>query len=421
MDDIYDLIIIGGGPSGMMAACRVAERGKKVLLLEKNKRLGEKLRISGGGRCNITNAEYDTRLLLKKYGKAEPFLYSLFDIFGVADTFRFFEERGLPLVVEANKRAFPSTYNADDVEKVLETSLRKGTVSVRTSSSVTRIIRDGARIDSVCSGASIFRAKEYILATGGTSHKETGSTGDGFTWLQELGHTVVTPTPTLVPIASSSVWVHESAGVTVDDAKVTFFVDMKKQFTIRGRVLFTHFGLSGPLILNSSHKIAELLQTGEVTATINFFPDTDIGTLDTHIVSIFDANKNKELKNVLKDVLVDGLHKGVLHEVKNMVDISKKVHSVTKDERKKLVQLLAGVPLSIEGLMGLDRAIVVDGGVPCDEIDMKTMKSKKINNLYITGDLLHISRPSGGYSLQLCWSTGYVAGDSVGRGEASSL
>ncbi len=414
MNAHYDVIVIGGGASGMMAAGRAAERGLRVLLLEKNKKLGEKLRISGGGRCNITNAEKEERVFLKKYGKAEQFLYSLFMQFGVRDTFVFFESRGLPLVVEANNRAFPKSQKAEDVVSVLVEYMKKGGVEVVFHSPVTKVLSKGGSITGVSCGDKEYKGKEYIIATGSVSHPETGSSGDGFKWLQELGHTIAEPTPTVVPLAVKEEWVHTLAGVSLEESKITFYVDEKKSFVLKGKILFTHFGISGPLILNNAHKVADLMHTGVVTARIDMYPGVDSGALEKKIVGIFDMNKNKELKNIIKEIMSEGMHKGVLLLLNHTVDSTTKVHSITKEERKRLVQLLKALPLTIEGLMGFDRAVVADGGVPLDEVDMRAMRSKKVANLFMTGDILHINRPSGGYSLQLCWSTGYVVGGKVG-------
>ncbi len=417
MNELYDVIVIGGGASGMMAAGRAAERGLSVLIIEKNKRLGEKLRISGGGRCNITNAEKEERVLLKKYGKAEQSLYSLFMQFGVHETFVFFESRGLPLVTEANNRVFPKSQKAEDVVSLLTKYMKDNAVTILTHSPVTKITKDETSITSVHTKDAVYKAKEYILATGGVSHPETGSTGDGWKWLNALGHTVIDATPTIVPLAVEEEWVKTLAGTSLTSSKVTFFSDTKKQFALKGTVLFTHFGLSGPLILNNAYKVADLLHTGEVTAKIDIFPELDISQIQKKLIEVFDANKNKELKNVIKEIVPLGMHKGVGMLIANSVDVTTKVHSITKEERTRIAHLFKELPCTIEGLMGFDRAVVADGGVPLDEIDMRTMRSKKLSNLFITGDLLHINRPSGGYSLQLCWSTGYVAGSKVGGKE----
>ncbi|MHB1163515.1 MAG: BaiN/RdsA family NAD(P)/FAD-dependent oxidoreductase [Minisyncoccota bacterium] len=405
----YDVIVIGGGASGMMAAGRAAERGARVLLLEKNAKLGEKLSISGGGRCNITNAEENERLLLSHYGAADKFLHSPFSQFGVNETFSFFESRGLPLKVEAQKRAFPASERASDVVAVLAQYLAQGKVDVRSGVAVEQIIAENGRIEKVQTSAGSFSAKSYVLATGGVSHPETGSTGDGFSWLKALGHSVAAPTPTLVPLRVKEGWVKQLSGISLSRMKITFFSHGIKKFSKSGPLLFTHFGISGPTVLNSSGKVADLLQEGSVRAYVDVFPELDQGALDQKITEIFDANKNKQLKNVMKDFMPAGTSETLLSLLKD-IDPETKVHSVTKEARRELSAFLKRVPMIINGLMGLDRAVVADGGLLLTEVDTRTMRSLRCENLFVTGDLLHITRPSGGYSLQLCWTTGFVAG-----------
>lgn len=393
----------------MMAAGTAAAHGKRVLILEKNKVLGQKLNITGGGRCNVTNAEDDVRALLKHYGKAEHFLYSSFAQFGVADTFTFFESRGLPLVVQARKRAFPHTERAPDVCNVMKEYVKGCTIL--TGKSVQKILINDGSITGVQVGKDTYTASSYILATGGMSHPETGSTGDGFGWLTNLGHSVKQSTPTIVPLATREPWSKVLSGTSLSFMKITFFADGKKAFTKTGKVLFTHFGLSGPLILNSAGKVADLLQYGgKVTATIDAYPDTDLGPLEDKVIKLLDVNKNKMLKNVLGTIVPEGMAPGIQLLLEKDINFETKVHSISREDRNKIVRTLKALPLTITNLMGYDRAVVADGGVMLEEIDTKTMRSKKIPNLYVTGDLLNITRPSGGYSLQLCWTTGYVAG-----------
>lgn len=406
---VYDVLVIGGGASGMMAAGRAAEKGKKVLLLEKNERLGEKLAITGGGRCNITNAEEDQRIFLSRYGKADKFLYSAFSQFGVKDTFSFFESRGLPLKIEAYKRAFPTTERAMDVVYALKRYMEKGKVEVRTGVTVTQIVTKDDRVEKVLTNIGVFTARSYILATGGVSHPETGSTGDGFKWLTNLGHSVEKPTPTLVPLKVKEGWVKKLLGISLPMMKITFYSHGEKKFSRTGPLLFTHFGISGPTVLNCSGQVADLLQEGSVRVYIDVFPGIDQGMLDKKITELFDANKNKVLKNVLKDIVPPGTAEAFL-ALLPAIDSELKVHSVTKEQRHELGVLLKRVPMLVNGLMGLDKAVVADGGLPLTEVDTKTMRSRRFENLFVTGDLLHITRPSGGYSLQLCWTTGYVAG-----------
>lgn len=418
-EHVYDVIVVGGGASGMMAAGRAGEMGKRVLIVEKNPELGQKLKITGGGRCNVTNAQYDTRLLLKNYDSAEKFLYTPFSQFGVKDTFNFFESRKLPLVVQARLRAFPITEKALDVYKVMEQYVTRENIKIITNSRVTKILKEGNMISGIeinqsgkTGGKKIYTADSYILATGGMSHPETGSTGDGFNWLRDLGHTVKSPTPTIVPLEVKENWIKNLAGVSLSFMKITFMLEGKKSFAKTGKLLFTHFGLSGPLILNSAGKVSDLLQSGSVTAKIDAYPDTNEGELEKKIIKIFDDNKNKMLKNVMDDIVPHGTIEAIFSLMPN-VSPDTKIHSVSREARKAMVALLKALPVTIVGLMGFERAVVADGGVDLKEIDMKTMRSKILTNLYVTGDLLHINKRSGGFPLQICWTTGFVAGSNA--------
>jgi predicted Rossmann fold flavoprotein len=431
----YDVIVIGGGPAGMMAAGRVTECNPNatVLLIEKNKRLGEKLSITGGGRCNITNAIFDTREFLTKYEEGGKFLYSTFAQFSIQDTFTFFEKRNLPLVTQAHNRVFPLSEKASDVTRVMVQYCTHPNITILTNTTVKKInidcppgfipgsrntnkkipkqVRDDIKtIEYIeTSKGERYSAKSYILATGGLSHPETGSTGDGFHWLKLLGHTIKTPTPTLVPWEVSNPWIHMHSGTPIDNCKLTVDVNDKKYFSCTGRILCTHTGLSGPLVINSSPKLQDALLSGIVTVYLDLYPSKNHKELDMFILDIFETNKNKKLKNVLSEIT--GLSSSeFLIEKYIPYNIEAQVNSVSKEFRKSLVQLLKKIPLNVVGLEGYEKSIVADGGVPLAEIDTKTMHSQKISNLYITGDLINIRRPSGGYSLQLCWTTGYVAG-----------
>jgi len=406
----YDVIVIGGGAAGMMAAVTAALNGKRVLLLEKNIRLGEKLRITGGGRCNITNATFNIRELLKHYGTASDFLYSPFSQFGVQDTFDFFAQHKLPLVIQDRNRAFPRTEKASDVATLFERLLQEHSVTVLTNTKILNIQHTAGKIEKVETSNGAFIADAYILATGGMSHPETGSTGDGFRLLADMGHTIVQPTPSLVPIKTADAWMHHLSGSALDKCKITFFCNNQKKFGQTGKVLFTHFGLSGPMILNLSHKVQDLLHAGLVTLEIDCFPGIDQSDVERNMIELFDANKNKSIKNVLPQMVPSGIARAVLELLEGVIEPDKKVHSITKDERKAIVGRLKALPGTVTDLAGFDTAIVADGGVILNEIDTKTMRSKIISNLFVVGDLLHINRPSGGYSLQLCWTTGYVAG-----------
>lgn len=409
---VWDVIVIGGGASGMMAAAVAAARSLSVLVIDKNKLLGEKLKITGGGRCNITNNEPDIQKFMKVYGEGAPFLYTPFSIFGVKDTFKYFESRGLPLVTEARYRVFPKTEKAFDVFNVLYKELMKNKVAIKNNCVVTQMLRKENKIININTNKGKFYARSFILATGGLSHPETGSTGDGYRFLKDIGHSIVDPTPDVVPIEVAEEWVKDLAGVTLSFMKISFYLEGKKQFSKTGKILFTHFGLSGPLILNSAKSIKALLDQGVVTAKIDLYPDTLIGDLESRIIKVFDLNKNKMLKTVMKDIVPDGMT-SAFYNIVNFIDLETKIHDIKKEDRRKIVDLLKALPITIEGLMGYDRSVVVDGGISLKEIDMKTMRSKMYENLYVTGDLLHLNRNSGGYSLQICWTTGYIAGVSV--------
>lgn len=412
---LYDVIVIGGGPSGMMAAGTAAKRGKRVLLVEKNKVLGKKLSITGGGRCNILNAEEDIHKLLSNYEDAAKFLYSAFSQHGMKDSREFFESRGLPIVVEARKRAFPETQLASDVTKVMEKYIKENNVELKLKTKAQEILLEDGKIVGIATNNGNFLAKKIVLATGGASYQETGSTGEGLGWLSDLGHTVHKPSPDIVPLMVKDEWVKNASGKTLSFMKITFASNRTKEggrFSKTGKILFTHFGLSGPLILNSAREVSRMLKFGPVEATIDMYPDTDIGTLRNRVLEVFNINKNKELRNVLKEFVPAGMSEAVASQLDEVLQRTR-VNEVTKESRYALVDRIKAMPLTINGNMGMDWAVISDGGVDLTEVDTKTMQSKIFDNLYFTGDVLHINRPSGGYSLQLCWTTGWVVGSNI--------
>lgn len=411
-EKIYDVIIIGGGPAGMMAAGTAASRGLRVLLLEKNPDVGKKLLITGGGRCNVTNAETDLRTLLSHYKDSRDFLFSAFTQYGVTEMLTFLHKQAVATKVEDNQRVFPVSDKAHSVWLALKKYMEMGCVDIQNNTAVFSIDHDLNAITGITlQSKKILKAHSYILATGGKSRPETGSTGDGFTWLKALGHTIIEPDASLVPVSLQEKWLPRVAGVSLPNVKISLYQDGKKQYSKLGKILFTHVGVSGPTILNLSKNVRELLSYGKVDLCLDLFPTLNQAELDSQLVTLFHSNSNKQFKNILSPLLPSALVKIVV-ELSN-INPSTPSHSISKEERKGLVKLLKQFTLSVKGLLGTDKAIVTSGGVVLPEVNFKTMASRKFSNLYIVGDLLNIDRPSGGYSLQLCWTTGYVAGKSV--------
>jgi len=414
-DTIYDLIVIGGGASGMMAGGRAAELGAKVLLFEKNKNLGEKLNMTGGGRCNITNAEFDVRKFLKHFSESQEFLYSPFSKFSAKDTFTFFEKRNLPLMTEARKRAFPKSQKATDVMNVMKRYVENNGVEIKINTRVKSVdkINNGETFSIKTKDDRVYKTHNVVIATGGVAAPKTGSTGDGFKFLKKLGHTVGESSPNVVPLKTDEKWVHSLSGTSLSFMKISFIQNGKVKIKKTGKILFTHFGISGPLILNSSHEVKKLLNTGTVLASIDLFPDTNEGDLDRALWRLFEKHKNKKLKNVLPELIPESLALTILTFPKVQFAESP-VHSITKEERKKLTYILKNLTFDITGTMGFEKAVITDGGVNLEEVNFKNMSSKLHPNLYLLGDILDINRPSGGFSLQLCWTTGWVAGSDIG-------
>jgi len=422
----WDLVVIGGGPAGMMAAGRAAEKtrsegrpSRRILLLEKNPSLGTKLLITGGGRCNVTNNELDDRALLARFKDDGKFLFSAFSQYSVAEALEFFHARGMPTKVEDEKRVFPISDSARSVWQVLLDYMRAGGVTVRTGAAVDGFVRgtDG-RIESVklkggkdgAAGETI-HATHFILATGGTSHPETGSTGDGFRWLRELGHHVAEPSSALVPVTVADAWIKALSGVSLPAAKIALFQNGVKQAVSRGKVLFTHFGLSGPAILNMSAELADLMKYGPVELSLDLMPEHDYSTLNDALQQLFAGAINKKFKNVIGGLIPRAFVPIILE--RSGIDPDIAVNSVTRDARIGLMKLVKDIRIQPTGFLGADRAIITAGGVALEEVDFRTMRSRLIPNLSFAGDVLDIDRPSGGYSLQLCWTTGWVAGNSI--------
>lgn len=403
----------------MMAAGRAAELGAKVALIEKNDKLGKKLLITGGGRCNITNAEFDVKKLVAKYGLKGKALYGAFARFGVEDTLSFFHDKNLPTKVEAENRAFPESNKAADVWKVMVQYLKTNGVTVISDSPVKKVLfergdeneagAENSAILGIKTKKQVYTAKSYIIATGGKSRPETGSTGEGMAWMAELGHSVEESDPALVPVTLNDAWVKKLSGVSFKEAKLTVFQDGKKQEARTGKILLTHFGISGPLVLNMSKVIAELFKYAPVNLELDLYPEMDLGTLDQHFLGLLNKSLNKQIKNNLGGIVPPKMIPTILELTK--IDPETAGNSLTKTDRMKIVKLIKAMPMSVSGFLGVEKAVVTSGGVSLKEIDFKTMQSKLYNNLYLAGDILNFDRPSGGYSLQICWTTGFLAGE----------
>ena len=418
-NNIWDVCVIGGGPAGMMAAGSAAKSGARVILIEKNKSLGKKLLITGGGRCNVTNAEFDTKKLLTKFKEGGKFLFSPFSKWSVKETIDFFHTKGMPTKEEAEKRVFPVSNSAQSVWDTLVSYLKETGVTVLHNAPVLKIYTHEGKIVSVeIKGEKHIYAKTFILATGGKSHPETGSTGDGYAWLKELKHDIAQERGALVPVATHESGFSTAAGVALKEAKITLFQNDVKQAQALGKVLFTHVGLSGPGILNMSQEIGELLKYGEVIIEIDLLPNLGYEKVNSALQELFKVDNNKKIKNVLSKMVPPALVVPLLESAE--INPETACNSITRTERLLLIKTFKHCTFRVKHLLGLEKAIITAGGVELSEIDQKSMRSMKISNLYLVGDILNINRPSGGYSLQLCWTTGYVAGTSAAK-EAATM
>jgi len=439
-DKFFDVVVIGGGPSGMMAAIEASELGAKVALLEKNSGLGRKLLLTGKGRSNITRAEFNSKELAKKYGREGDFLLYPLSVFGVKETLKFFEEHGLKTKIERGKRIFPQSDKAGDVLNVLIQSLKKNNVSILTKAEVGEIFISSEALPTGEAGRNkvllseakevlISRneitklflkdgreitAKNYIICTGGKSYPQTGSTGDGYKWLQKLGHTIIKPRPALTPINIKETWPKEAQGLSLKNVELFVFQSkknlLKKVESRFGELLFTHFGISGPIVLDLSGKIGELLEKGGVSLFLDLKPALSFEKLDKRLQSDFLKQSNKMFKNSLADLLPSKIIPVIVKL--SGINQMKKVNKITKEERNKLAKLLKNLEMTVNSLLGFETAIITLGGVSLKGIDAKTMKSKLIDNLFLAGEIINLHGPTGGYNLQLCWSTGHLAGQS---------
>ena len=402
------IFVIGGGPAGMMAAIRAAEGGAAVVLLEKNNRVGRKLSITGKGRCNLTNATDNSEIVKNIPGNGK-FLFSVLKNFSSADTINFFESLGLKTKIERGNRVFPKSDDASEVIDVLLKKMAALNVEVKTDAKVDEIISEGRKVCGVLVGGKILPADAVILATGGASYPATGSTGDGFRLAKRLGHTITEILPALVPLEVEEDFVKSLQGLSLKNVRVTLFADNEKVAEIFGEMLFTHFGISGPIILTLSRQAAKLLAENKIVElSINLKPALTPEQLDARILRDFEKFRRKSIKNSLIELLPAKLIPTVLDL--SYLDEGKKVDEITQKERRRLSEVLRNIPLTITKTRPTDEAIVTSGGVSVKEIDPRTMQSKLVQGLFFAGEVADVDGFTGGFNLQAAWAMGNSAG-----------
>ncbi len=390
-----------------MAAGTAAHCGASVLLVEKNSRPGRKLLLTGKGRCNITNADFDNRSFLSNFGDRGKYFFSALHAFSAEDTIAFFQDHGVPTKIERGNRVFPVSDRSMDVCDALVQYCKTAGVSFSTGTAVESFQSEGARIVSVSSGGQIFEAGAFILCTGGLSYPATGSTGDGYRFAREVGHRIVEPHPALVPIRIAEPWPGHLEGLALKNVSVRLIVSGKKRSFRFGEALFTSRGMSGPVILDLSRELVPgVPETTELALDLK--PALTPEELDARMVRDFGDRSNRLFRNGLGGLLPASLIP-VFVELSG-IDPGKKLNSITRDERRTLVDLLKNMRMTVTGTEGYDQAIITAGGVCLDEIDLRTMRSRIVDNLYFAGELIDIDGPTGGFNLQICWSTGYSAG-----------
>lgn len=407
-----NIIVIGGGAAGLMAAGTAAEQGARVTLLETNEKVGRKLFITGKGRCNVCN-NCDTQAVLQHVPVNPRFLYSALGCFSPADVMAFFEAHGVPLKTERGNRVFPVSDKSSDIIDALFTWVKRLGVTIIQKTAESLAITDG-RVTGVCAGGKTYHADRVIIATGGASYPQTGSTGDGYRFAREAGHTLVPPNPSLVPLVESGDTCREMMGLSLRNVQVTVYEGGKQIFCDFGEMLFTHFGLTGPLILSASAHMRHF-GSKEYRIEIDLKPALDEKTLDKRLLGDFDKHKNSDFINALDDLLPRKMIPTVVRL--SGIDPHVKVNSITKAQRASLLHTLKHFTVQVSGKRPIAEAIVTTGGVSVREINPKTMESKKCTGLYFAGEVLDVDAYTGGFNLQIAWSTGRLAGLSAAQGE----
>ena len=414
------IIVIGGGPAGMFAAIAAAESGSQVILLEKNEKLGKKLFINGKGRCNITNAGDMDNLFANVMTNAK-FLYSAFYAYDNEQVIDFFERNGLRTKKERGNRVFPVSDHSSDVIATLQKVMREKKVKVMLHTQVNRLLVEtpvGDESKSIVTGVQLtdgtsMQADAVIVATGGFSYQTTGSTGDGYRFAKEVGHTVTDIRPSLVPFLAKEDYVRQMQGLSLKNVEVRILNGKKLLYQEFGEMLFTHFGVSGPLLLSASAAIKPSLTAGELSMFIDLKPALTEEQLDHRLLREFDEAKNKQFKNSIGGLFPAKMIP-VMLEISG-IDPEKKVNEITKEERRHFIGLIKAFPVTLCGLRDFNEAIITKGGIKVKEVNPSTMESKLVPHLYFCGEVLDLDAMTGGYNLQIAWSTGYLAGNSAAQ------
>lgn len=404
--------VIGGGAAGMLAAIAAAEHGHQVQLFEKNEKLGKKIYITGKGRCNVTNA-CDTEELFAAVVHNPKFLYSSFYSFTNQDIMELVERNGCPLKTERGGRVFPVSDKSSDVIRALTVCLKNAGVWVRLYEEVDSVETRDGKVSGIRlkKTREIVSADAVIVATGGLSYPSTGSTGDGYRFAEKTGHTVTDLSPALVPFETAEPVVKDLQGLALKNIQAKILKGKKVLYEEFGEMLFTHFGVSGPVLLSASSYGAAQLKKGPLTLSLDLKPALSEEQLDARILRDFEEQKNKQYKNSLSRLLPAKMIPVIVE--RSGIDPDKKINEITKEERRRIVQAVKDFRLTLTGLRGYKEAIITQGGVSVREINPSTMESKLVKGLYFAGEVLDLDAVTGGYNLQIAWSTGHLAGSSV--------
>ncbi|GAB6098474.1 NAD(P)/FAD-dependent oxidoreductase [Halanaerocella petrolearia] len=408
---MYDFIVVGGGAAGMMAAGIAAERGKDVLLLEKNEQVGKKILITGKGRCNLTN-DCEIEEIINNFPENGKFLYSSLYSFSNWQLRNFFAELGVETKVERGNRVFPVSDSAQDIVEALSKFMKEGGVEVRLNSTVDNLITENGQVTGVkTEDDKIYSASNVLLAVGGKAYPTTGSAGDGYDIAKELGHTVTSIRPSLVPLETKEEWVPELQGLDLKNITATLVIDGEEKKEKFGEMLFTHFGVSGPIILTLSRDVVDYLGYHSIKVRINLKPALSLEKLDNRLQRDFAKYSRKQFKNSLGDLLPSKLIPVIVQL--SSISATKFVNQITKEERKELIDLLTNLELTITGTQGFNQAIVTSGGIDTEEINPSTLESKLIDGLYFAGEIVDIDAYTGGFNLQAAFSMGHVVGSNI--------